>query len=84
MFWWLMGACLSCLQVLLLFVVELIVSKILMGRSRLPPADQKLGQGFYPQRTASEAETEATAIIHLYQQQLAGYKGQLGGYNKLH
>lgn len=70
-------------QVLLLLVVEVIVAKIVTGKGRLAPKDQRLGAVQYDGQKA-EAETECTAVIHLYQQQLAGYKQQLGGYNKLH
>lgn len=69
-----------------MLVVELLTAKLLTGSSRLPPAHQTLGSCHYTAEECGggEAETEATAIIHLYQQQLAGYKQQLGGYNKLH
>ena len=69
------------LQVLLLLMVELVVAKVVTGKGRLPPKDQRLGACYYEGQ--KEAETEAVAVIHLYQQQLAGYKQQLGGYNKL-
>lgn len=76
------------LQVMLLLVIEVIASKVLTGRGELPPATQKLGACYYAERAAAEAETAATAVIHLssaagalYQRQ---YKQQLGGYNKLH
>lgn len=71
-----------CTQVLLLLFVEVIVAKVVTGKGRLPQRDQRLGQYYY-EGQQSETETEATAVIHLYQQQLAGYKQQLGGYGKM-
>lgn len=73
------------LQVMLLMLIEVVVAKVVTGKGRLPPKDQRLGACYYEGAGApKEAETEAVAVIHLYQQQLAGYKQQLGGYNKLH
>jgi hypothetical protein len=70
-------------QVLLLLGAEVVVAKVMTGKGQLPPQDQRLGACYY-EGQKKEAETECTAVIHLYQQQLAGYKQQLGGYNKLH
>jgi hypothetical protein len=70
-------------QVLLLLGVEVVVAKVMTGKGKLPPKDQRLGACYY-EGQKNEAETECTAVINLYQQQLAGYKQQLGGYNKLH
>lgn len=58
------------------------MSKVVTGKGVLAPKDQRLGAVHYDGQKA-EAETECTAVINLYQQQLAGYKQQLGGYNKL-
>jgi hypothetical protein len=76
---------LSVVQVLLLLLGELLAARLVTGRSRLPTTDLPLGISRHHRAQGSyEADVETTAIITLYQQQIAGYKQQrAGGYSKL-
>jgi hypothetical protein len=66
-------------QVLLLFVIEVLGSRLFGGKARLPANTKHLKGSFYGSSAHEPREGEAIAVIHMYgSSQFPGYRQRSG------